>query len=217
MDKFLSLTSELYRYLVGHCSPRPPVLDELARETQALGSISIMQIAPEQGALLTLLVRVANVRSAVEVGTFTGYSSLCIALGLPLEGRLLCCDVNAEWTTIARRYWEKAGVANRIELRLAPALDTLRTLPKSPSIDFSFIDADKANYRAYYEELLPRTRQNGLIVFDNVLWGGTVVDPVQRGEEVEALRQLNDWLAQDPRVEVVMLPIADGLTLARKK
>lgn len=217
MDKFVSLSPALYRYLVEHCSPRPAVLEELARETQSLGGVAVMQIAPEQGALMTLLVRLMQARQAVEVGTFTGYSALCIAFGLPPDGRLLCCDINPEWTAIARRYWEKAGVADRIELRLAPALETLRSLPRKPYLDFSFIDADKGNYRAYYEELLLRTRPGGLICFDNVLWGGTVADPSYDEPEVRALRALNESLARDPRVDVVVLPVADGLTLACKK
>lgn len=217
MDKFLSLTADVYHYLLAHCSPRPPVLEELARETEALGPIAIMQIAPEQGAFMTMLVRLMGARRAVEVGTFTGYSSLCIAMGLPPDGHLLSCDVSEEWTSIARRYWQKAGVADRVELRLGPALDTLRALPREPVFDFAFIDADKANYLAYYEEILARTRANGVILFDNVLWMGTVADPAVQSEEVDALRALNDFLCTDERVEVVMLPVADGLTLARKK
>lgn len=217
MDKFLSLTRDVYQYLLSHCSPRPPILEELARETEALGPLALMQIAPEQGAFMTMLVRLMGARQAVEVGTFTGYSSLCIAMGLPPDGHLLCCDVSEEWTSIARRYWQEAGLADRIELRLGPALETLRALPREPWIDFAFIDADKANYLPYYEEILARTCPNGVILFDNVLWMGTVADPHVQSEEVSALRALNDFLSADDRVEVVMLPVADGLTLARKR
>src|SRR5260370_23968062 len=168
-DKFTSMTPELYTYLIGHRSERDPVLAELARETEAaLGPISLMQIAPEQGAFMTLLARAIGARSAVEVGTFTGYSALCVARGLAEDGRLLCCDINEEWTAIGRRYWEKAGVARKIELRLGPALDTLRSLPEKTQFDMAFIHADKPNYRNYYQEIVKRLRPNRLILFDNV-------------------------------------------------
>src|SRR5262249_27755264 len=157
-------------------------LRALEAETAALGPISMMQIAREQGVFLTLLARILGARRAVEIGTFTGYSAISIARGLVPGGRLLCCDVSEEWTAIARRYWARAGVADRIELQLAPALETLRTLPLTPEIDLVFIDADKTNYRRYYEELLPRLRPGGLIVFDNVLWGGQVADPSNQEE-----------------------------------
>jgi caffeoyl-CoA O-methyltransferase len=153
----------------------------------------------------------------VEVGTFTGYSALCLARALPPDGTLLCCDVNAEWTAIARRHWEAAGVADRVELRLGPALDTLRALPRDPAIDLTFVDADKESYRAYYEEILPRTRPNGLVLFDNVLWGGHVLETEAASVDTRAIQELNDAVASDPRVEAVMLPIADGLLIARKR
>jgi caffeoyl-CoA O-methyltransferase len=153
----------------------------------------------------------------IEVGTFTGYSSLCLARALPADGTLLCCDLNHEWTSIARRHWQAAGVADKVELRLGPALETLRSLPRDPVVDLSFIDADKESYRAYYEEILPRTRPSGLILFDNVLWFGRVLDRGSDDADVRAIQELNDFLVTDPRVESVMLPIADGLTICRKR
>lgn len=215
--KFITLTPALYDYVLAHNPPEDDVLRDLAEETQQLGGISLMQIAVEQGAFLTLLARLTGARRAVEVGTFTGYSAISIARGLAPGGRLLCCDVSEEWTAIARRYWQRAGLTDRIELRIAPALDTLRALPSSTEIDLVFVDADKTNYRAYYEELLPRVRPNGLFVFDNVLWMGAVADPADTEESTAALRSLNDFLARDDRVEAVMLPVADGITLVRKR
>ncbi|HXJ34478.1 MAG TPA: O-methyltransferase [Candidatus Eisenbacteria bacterium] len=215
--KFTALTPELYEYLLAHNPAQDQVLRDLAAETAALGPISMMQVAVEQGAFLTWLVRLLGVRFAVEIGTFTGYSAISIARGLPPGGRLLCCDVNEEWTGIARRYWQRAGLTDRIELRIAPALETLAALPASPQVDLVFIDADKPNYRNYYEALLPRLRQGGVVVFDNVLWGGSVADPEKSDESTTAIRALNDFVASDERVEAVMLPIADGITLVRKK
>ncbi len=216
-DKFTTLTQDLYQYLVDHRSERDPVLAALAKETESLGAISLMQIAPEQGAFMTILARAIGARVAVEVGTFTGYSALCVARGLPEDGRLLCCDISEEWTGIARRYWEKAGVARKIELRLGPALDTLRSLPAGTQFDMAFIDADKPNYRNYYEEILKRLRPNGLILFDNVLWMGQVLDAATTDESTRALRELNAFIACDRRVEAVMLAVSDGLTLVRKR
>lgn len=216
-EKFIRLTQPIYDYLVEHRSDHDPVLAELAEATRALGGVSLMQVAPEQGAFLTLLTRLLGVRNAIEVGTFTGYSSLCIAKGLATDGRLLCCDVSDEWTTIARAHWHKAGVAERIELRLAPALDTLRALPLAEIYDLAFIDADKPNYHAYFAEILPRLRPNGVVLFDNVLWSGNVADPDKQDGNTQALRALNDALIADARVETVMLAVADGLTLARKR
>ena len=216
-DKFTQLTPPLYAYLLAHNPPRDAVLTDLAAETAALGGWSVMQIAHEQGAFLTLLARLLGARRIVEVGTFTGYSSICLARGLASGGRLLCCDVNEEWTAIARRYFERAGLADRIDLRIAPALDTLRALPERADIDLVFIDADKTNYRNYYETLLPRVRPGGLFVFDNVLWMGEVANPANQEESTVAIRALNDHLVQDERVDTVMLPVADGVTLARKR
>ena len=215
--KFTALTAPLYEYLIAHNPIPDAVLADLAAETAALGSVSMMQVAIEQGAFLTLLTRLLGVRSAIEVGTFTGYSAISIARGLADGGHLLCCDVNDEWTQIARRYWARAELTERISLKIAPALDTLRALPTTPTVDLAFIDADKPNYRHYYEELLPRLRPNGVIVFDNVLWSGSVADPTNREASTVAIRELNDLVTADPRVESVMLPVADGITLARKR
>jgi caffeoyl-CoA O-methyltransferase len=166
---------------------------------------------------MTLLARAIGARRIIEIGTFTGYSALCLARALPVDGKLLCCDLNDEWTTIARRHWQAAGVADKIELRLGLALETLQSLPRDPIVDLSFIDADKESYRAYYEEILPRTRPNGLILFDNVLWFGQVLERDSSFSEARAIQELNDFLADDPRVESVMLPVADGLTICRKR
>jgi caffeoyl-CoA O-methyltransferase len=215
--KSFLLTPELAAYLVGHGTPPDAHQLALIEETRTLGPVAGMQIAPEQGAFLTLLTQAIGARYAVEVGTFTGYSSLCIARGLPADGHLLCCDVSDEWTAIARRAWASAGVADRIELRLAPAADTLRSLPPEATIDLAFIDADKPGYPVYYEEILGRLRPNGLVLVDNVLWDGRVVQPDADDDNTRAIRAFNDMVAADDRVEAVMLPIADGLTLCRKK
>ena len=215
--KSFLLSPELHRYIVDHGTPPDEVQQELIAQTRALGPVSGMQISPEQGAFLTLLVHVIGARNVVEVGTFTGYSSLCIARGLPSGGRLLCCDVSEEWTQIARRAWDRAGVADRIELRLAPALDTLRALPRGETIDFAFIDADKPNYANYYEELVARLRPNGVIGVDNVLWSGAVLNSDAQDDNTVAIRAFNDKVAADDRVDTVMLPIADGLTLLRRR
>jgi caffeoyl-CoA O-methyltransferase len=215
--KFTNMTPELYDYLVVHRSDRDPVLEALAAETAALGGVSIMRIAAEQGAFMTMLARAIGARQAVEVGTFTGYSALCLARGLAPDGHLLACDISEEWTSIGRRYWAQAGMSERIELRLAPALDTLRSLPDAPRFDLAFIDADKGNYRAYYEEILRRLHPNGLILFDNVLWFGQVLDAATTDADTRALIELNDALVADARVDAVMLPIADGLTIVRKR
>jgi caffeoyl-CoA O-methyltransferase len=217
LDKFTKLSPELYAYVLAHRSERDPVLADLIEETGKLGGWAMMQIAPEQGAFLTLLARIMGARSAIEVGTFTGYSAISIARGLAAGGKLLCCDVSEEWTAIARDFWRRAGVADRIELKIAPGVDTLRALPKRESVDFAFIDADKVNYQSYYEEILTRLRPNGLIVFDNVLWGGSVVDDANQNDDTKAIRALNDFVTADPRVECVMVPIADGLLLTRKR
>lgn len=217
LEKYTTLTPELYRYLVGHCTPNDEVLEALAEETEMLGPLRLMQIAPEQGAFMTLLTRAIGARSAVEVGTFTGYSALCIARGLGPEGKLLCCEVNETWAAIARRYWQRAGVDHQIELGLGPALETLRALPASEQFDVAFIDADKVNYGRYYEEILARLRPNGLILFDNVLWMGQVADATVDDADTRALRRLNDALVDDARVHTVMLPVGDGLTIVRKR
>jgi caffeoyl-CoA O-methyltransferase len=193
------------------------VLEELTRETAKVGPLARMQVAPEQGALLTFLTRLIGARRAIEVGTFTGYSALCIARGLPPDGKLLCCDVSEEWTSVARRYWEKAGVAERIELRIAPAAETLGALPHGEPWDLGFIDADKEGYPVYYEEILKRLRPGGLILVDNVLWTGRVADPAAQDPSTLAIRAFNDLVATDVRVDKVMIPVSDGLTLLRKR
>jgi len=215
--KFTPMTPELYAYMLVHRSEHDPVLARLAQETAKLGGISVMQIAPEQGAFMALLARAIGARNAIEVGTFTGYSALCLARALPDGGRLIACDINEEWTLMARRYWQEAGVAHKIDLRLGPAIETLRALPRAPDFDLAFIDADKGGYREYYEEILPRLRAGGLILFDNVFYFGQVLDAASDFEDARALRALNDALASDARVESVMLPIADGLTIVRKR
>jgi caffeoyl-CoA O-methyltransferase len=214
--KFLTLDAKLYDYMVAHGHNDDPILSELGKETQKLGRRARMQIAPEQGRLMTLLASAIGARCAIEVGTFTGYSAICIARALPPDGSLLCCDVSEEWTSIARRYWERADVADRITLKLAPAVDTLRALPTQQVFDFSFIDADKSGYLNYYEEILRRTRPGGLILADNVLRGGAVVDPTRDDEDTRAIRAFNDFVVADQRVEMVMVSVADGLTIARK-
>ncbi len=217
MPKSFHLTTEIHDYMLAHSAPLDAVQRELIEETRRIGPIAMMQIAPEQGALMELLVRVSGARRIVEVGTFTGYSTLCMARALPAGGRVLALDVNEEWTTIARRFWEKAGVADRIELRLAPAADTLAALPREELFDLAFIDADKTGYRTYYEEILERLRPGGLILVDNVLWGGSVVDPQNEREDTRAIRAFNDHVAADERVDRVMLAVSDGLTLVRKR
>jgi len=211
--KSVPLTATLHDYLVDHGTPPDLPLQRLIERTNDLGEISRMQVAPEQGAFLTLLTATLGTRRAVEVGTFTGYSSTCIARGLAPGGRLLCCDVSEEWTAIARDAWTDAGVEDAIELRLAPALDTLKGLPDAEPIDLAFIDADKGGYLDYYEALLPRMRPGGIVAVDNVLWGGQVVDDSDTSADTEAIRRFNDHVVADPRVLVSMVPIADGLTL----
>lgn len=215
--KSFFLSPEVQQYLIRHGNPPDAVQRGLIEETTKLGGISMMQISPEQGAFMTLLTRLVSARSAVEVGTFTGYSALCIARGLPPDGDLLCCDVSEEWTSVGRKYWEQAGVADRIQLKIAPALDTLRALPQEATIDLAFVDADKPNYGAYYEELLARLRPNGVILVDNVLWGGNVITEDPNDENRVAIRAFNDMVAADDRVDAVMLPLGDGLTLLRKR
>lgn len=203
-------------YLVAHSEPADDVLRDLAEETHRdLARQSGMQISHDEGELLTMLVRLTGARQAVEVGTFTGYSSICVARGLPSDGHLLCCDVSEEYTSVARRYWERAGVADKIELRIAPAVETLSSLPSEPYLDFAFIDADKTGYASYVEEILPRLRPGGLMVLDNMLWHGEVLDP--ESDDGRAVAELNAALVADDRVDVVLLPVRDGVSLARKR
>jgi caffeoyl-CoA O-methyltransferase len=212
------LTPELHAYLIAHSTPVDEVLTALAEETQQrFPGDSGLQIGPEQGTFMTLLTGLAGARRAIEVGTFTGYSSICIARGLPADGQLICCDVSEEWTSVARSYWDKAGVAGRVELRLGPALATLRALPADPSFDLAFIDADKTGYIGYWDEIVPRIRPGGVILVDNTFSHGRVIQDSEQSDTVQGIRDFNDHALADDRVELVMLPIGDGLTLARKK
>jgi predicted O-methyltransferase YrrM len=217
LSKSFFLSDEIHEYMRASSTPLDAVQRELIEETRKIGPMAMMQIAPEQGALMELLVRLLGARRIVEVGTFTGYSALCMARALPADGRLLTCDRSEEWTAVARRFWEKAGVADRIELRLGPAAETLAALPRDEPIDMAFIDADKTGYRTYYEEILARLRPGGLILVDNVLWGGSVVDAENQREDTEAIRAFNAHVGADERVDRVMLAISDGLTIARKR
>ena len=217
-NKTLSLTNALYAYLVEHSVREPEILQRLRAET-AKDSMSMMQIGPEQGQFMQLLVRLMGAKSCLEVGVFTGYSSLAVALVLPADGHIVACDVSEKWTAIARKYWAEAGIADRIDLRIAPALSTLDGLiasGKSGSFDFAFIDADKTNYLGYYERALTLVRPGGLIAVDNTLWGGQVIDKKVKSEDTQAIRQFNDRLRDDLRIHLSLLPIGDGLTLALK-
>jgi caffeoyl-CoA O-methyltransferase len=196
-----------------------PLLARLREETARMPG-SGMQIAPEQGQLMAFLVTLTGARRALEVGVFTGYSSLAVAMAMPPEGRLIACDVSESWTAVARRYWEEAGVADKVSLRLGPATDTLEALladGQAGSFDFAFIDADKENYGRYYDMALELVRPGGLIAIDNVLWGGAVADPADQDADTQAIRALNARLHRDERIDLTMLPIGDGLTLARKR
>jgi caffeoyl-CoA O-methyltransferase len=215
--KSFALSPEIHDYLMQHGTRPDAIAQELIEETRTLGNIARMQVAPEQGAFMTLLARIMGAQRIIEVGTFTGFSALCLARGLPEDGELICCDVSDEWTRVGRPYWQRAGVAERIDLRIAPALDTLRALAheQAGAFDLAFIDADKTNYQPYCEELAGLVRRNGLIVVDNVLWGGAVVDEANQAENTRAIRAFNTWASSDERFEPVMLPISDGLTLLR--
>jgi predicted O-methyltransferase YrrM len=215
----LSLTPAVHRYLLEHSLREPPVLARLRSATSAMPAAN-MQIAPEQGQFLQLLVRTIGARRCLEIGTFTGYSSLAVALALPGDGRLVACDVSAEWTQVARRFWHEAGVDSRIDLRLQPALRTLDELlagGDGGAFDFAFIDADKPNYCAYYEKVLELVRPGGLVCVDNVLWDGAVADPAAEDANTQALRAFNDLVHRDERVDLSMVPIGDGLTVLRKR
>jgi caffeoyl-CoA O-methyltransferase len=210
------LPAEISEYLLAHCTPADDILRDLAAETRStFPDQAGMQVSHDEGELLTLLVKLSGAKRAVEVGVFTGYSGLCIARGLPADGHLLACDVSEEFTGVARRYWDRAGVAGRISLKIAPALDTLQALPAEEAFDFAFIDADKQGYRGYYEELVPRMRPGGLLVLDNVLRGGNVIAGTRPADI--AIREINDAIVVDERVESVMLPVRDGVTLVRKR
>jgi caffeoyl-CoA O-methyltransferase len=208
---------DLAAYIADHTGVPDPVLVALRERTAELGAAAQMQISADQGSLLTLLTRVAGGRQAIEVGTFTGYSAICIARGLQRDGRLLCCDVSERYTAIAREAWAEAGVDDRIELRIGPALETLRALPSEPVVDLAFIDADKSEYEAYYEELLPRLRPGGVIAVDNTLWSGRVVDAEPGDANTESIKRFNDLVSGDDRVDSYILPVSDGLTLITKR
>ncbi|MEV8454725.1 class I SAM-dependent methyltransferase [Streptomyces sp. NPDC052095] len=211
------ITDELYAYMLAHNPPLDEVQRTLVETTYArFPEHAGMQSAEEQGPLLGFLVRLTGARHVVEVGTFTGFSALSMARALPADGRLIACDVSEEWTAYGREAWEKAGVADRIDLRIAPALDTLRAMPAEPHIDLAYLDADKGNYIPYWEELVPRMRPGGLIVSDNVLFHGRVTDPDATGGAA-AIKEFNDHVAADPRMDSVMLTVSDGLTLSRKR
>ena len=208
------VSEQLYEYIVQVGTRENPVQRELRAETAKL-PMGQMQIGPDQGALLQVLVRILRAKRCIEIGTFTGYSALTVALALPPNGKIICCDVSEEWTSIGRRYWKKARVDKKIDLRLGPALETLKGL--KGSFDFAFIDADKPNYWAYYERCLKLLRKGGLIAVDNTLWGGSVINPEKQSESTVALRAFNEKVSKDKRVDIALVPIGDGLTLAVKK
>src|SRR5215469_13180893 len=218
-NRTISMTDDLYAYLLGASRREPDLLKRLRDET-AKRQDARMQISPEQGQFMQFLVKLTDARRCIEVGVFTGYSSLAVALGLPADGRILACDVSKEFTDVARRYWKEAGVERKIELKLAPALKTLDASLKAGEAgryDFAFIDADKANYANYYERILKLLRPGGLVLVDNVLWSGRVLDKGDQSEDTVAIRTFNQALLKDERVDVSMLSIGDGLTLARKR
>jgi caffeoyl-CoA O-methyltransferase len=214
-----SLADKVRKYLLDHSLREPPAAAALRAATAKLPNAG-MQISPEQGQLMALLVQAIGARRAIEIGTFTGYSALWVALALPADGRMVCCDVSAEWTAIGKRFWARAGVAEKIDLRIAPALQTLDALLAAGgagTYDFAFIDADKTGYDVYYERCLQLLRRGGMIAIDNVLWGGSVADPKKRSADTLALRALNRKIHRDERVAMSMLPVGDGLTLALKR
>ena len=216
-DKYVTLTPELYAYVVEHGAREDDVLRRLRAETEKLGDIAIMQISPEQGAFMTLLAKAMGARRALELGTFTGYSTICVARGLAEGGKLVTCDLNGDWAQVARRYFDEAEVADRIDLRLGPALETLRALPDDEPFDLAFIDADKREYPDYYEECLRLLRPGGLIILDNVLRGGDVLDDGDEDPRTVATREVNERAIADERVDVAMLGVSDGITLALKR
>jgi predicted O-methyltransferase YrrM len=218
-NRTLGLSDAVYAYLLEASLREPPLLKALREETAKMPEAN-MQISPEQGQFMALLARLMDARRCIEVGVFTGYSSLALALALPESGRIIACDVSEEWTRVARRYWREAGVAHKIDLRIAPAIDTLRSLRANGgdgSFDFAFVDADKTSYGDYYEELLKLLRPGGLIAIDNTLWAGKVADPDVQDEDTVAIREFNAKLLADQRIDLSLVPIADGLTLARKR
>jgi caffeoyl-CoA O-methyltransferase len=212
------LPADLHQYVVDHSRPPDEVLVDLAEvTTERLGGMARMQIAPEQGAFLEWLTRLLGATNVVEVGTFTGYSSICLARGLAPGGRLLCCDVSEEWTALAREHWARAELEDRIELVIAPAAETLAALPHDPPIDLAFVDADKEGYPTYVELITERLRPGGVLAIDNTLWSGAVADPSVDDATTQLLRDLNDALVSDERFDTALLPLGDGLTLLHKR
>ena len=219
MSRNIQLTDTLYQYILDHSVREPAVLRELHEETAKL-PMAGMQIGADQGQFMALLAKLIGAKRSLEIGVFTGYSSIAVALALPPDGKIIACDVSEEWTAIARRYWKKAGVEGKIDLRLGPAVATLDDLlakGEAGRFDFAFIDADKGNYLAYYERCLKLLRQGGLIAVDNTLWSGDVAKPENQKPDTVSLRAFNDAVHRDERVDVALLPIGDGLTLARKR
>ncbi|HIN21606.1 MAG TPA: methyltransferase domain-containing protein [Rhodospirillales bacterium] len=218
-SRTIVLNDALYEYLLSVSLREPDVLCRLREETAKMPQHN-MQISPEQGQFMALLVELTGARKCLEVGTFTGYSTLSLALALPEDGQIVACDISEEFTSRAKPYWQKAGVAGKIDLRLGPALETLDALiadGESGAFDFAFIDADKVNYQGYFQRALDLIRRGGLILVDNVLWSGAVVDPARDDEDTEAIRAFNQARAGDPRISLSLVPIGDGLTLARKR
>jgi predicted O-methyltransferase YrrM len=218
-DITLNLTPEVYQYLQRVSLREPEVLQKLRVQTHKM-SMAQMQISPEQGQFMRLIIELMGAKKTLDIGTFTGYSALSVAFGLPTDGKVIACDINGEWTGIAKKFWEESGIANKIDLRLAPAVETLQKLldqGDAGTFDFAFIDADKVNYDNYYELSLKLIRPNGLIAIDNVLWDGKVADPDENDTNTVAIRKLNEKIATDERVSISMLSIGDGLTLARKR
>lgn len=218
-NKTFTMSDTLGAYMQSVSLREPDVLTRLREETSRM-SMSMMQIAPEQGQFMQLLVKALGIRHAIEVGVFTGYSTLCVALAMPDDGRIVACDINKKWTDIAQRYWKEADVDHKIELRLAPALETLDALIDERlqnKFDFAFIDADKAGYKDYYERVLALIRPGGLIAIDNTLWNGNVTDESDQTESTQAIRDINRHIHADERVDISLLPIGDGLTLALKR
>lgn len=215
--KSFHLTPEVHAYILDHSSALDPIATELVGRTAELGGVSIMQIAPEQAVFMTLITQAVGARVAVEVGTFTGMSALAIARGLPPDGRLTCCDVSEDWTSIAREFWQRAGVADRIDLRIGPAAETLAAMSPEAVVDLAFVDADKGGYIRYWDELVPRMRPGGIVLVDNTLRGGTVADSSNTDDTTEQIRAFNDHAVADGRMDVVVLAVGDGLTFARRR
>ena len=215
----LKLTDSVYDYMLEH-SLRESDACRLLREETAPMKMGMMQVSPEQGQFMAFLVRLTGTRRALEIGTFTGYSALCVAQALPSDGRLVCCDVSEEWTSVGQRYWQSAGVSDKIDLKIGPATETLQALREDGEegrYDFAFIDADKENYLVYYENVLSLLRTGGVLLIDNVLWGGSVANPGKNDDDTNAIRTLNQHLHGDDRVLLSMLPVGDGLTLVMKQ